>query len=76
MCAISNQATPRRGSAHSSATIFEDLPILWIDGPWEVEVTEERLEDEYARITGTEWNLEKLQFSYWESKIRHYVTQN
>lgn len=49
---------------------YTDLPILFVDD-WE-EVTESVLQDEYERIIHTEWNLEKLNFSYWKNKILSY----
>lgn len=52
---------------HVALQEFDDLPILWIDS-WE-EVTEDRLQAEYTRMTSQTWNLDKLQFSYWKAKI-------
>jgi hypothetical protein len=59
---------------HVALEEFDDLPILWIDESWKDEITEARLIEEYARIKSTtSWNMEKLQFSYWEDKIRALV---
>lgn len=49
---------------------YTDLPILFVND-WE-EVTESLLQDEYERIIHTEWNFEKLNFSYWKDKILSY----
>jgi hypothetical protein len=49
---------------------YEDLPILFIDS-WD-ELTEKKLEFEYTRIKNTEWNMDKLNFSYWENKIKSW----
>lgn len=49
---------------------YTDLPILFVDA-WE-EITESLLQDEYERIIHTQWNLEKLNFSYWKNKILSY----
>lgn len=46
---------------------YTDLPICFVDD-WE-EVTESFLEKEYVRIKQTEWNMDKLKFSYWKDKI-------
>ena len=52
---------------HIALEEFTDLPICWIDR-WE-EVTPEFLQSEFARITETTWNLEKLTFGYWKARI-------
>jgi len=57
---------------HVALEEFHELPIMWIDA-WE-EVTEDRLRAEYENITSKTWNLEKLQFSYWEAKIRSHAS--
>jgi hypothetical protein len=46
---------------------YTDLPICFVDD-WE-EITETFLENEYIRITNTKWNIEKLNFEYWQKKI-------
>lgn len=46
---------------------YEDLPICFVD-EWE-EITEEFLNAEYERITTINWNIEKIDFQYWENKI-------
>lgn len=46
---------------------YTDLPICFVDD-WE-EVTLDFLEREYERINRSNWNLEKLKFSYWKDKI-------
>lgn len=46
---------------------YSDLPICFIDS-WD-EITEEFLNNEYERITKNIFNLQKLDFNYWKSKI-------
>jgi hypothetical protein len=46
---------------------YTDLPILFVDD-WE-EITERFLHDEFMRIKDTKWNLEKLNFEYWQNEI-------
>lgn len=46
---------------------YTDLPICFVDD-WN-EITEQFLLNEYDRITNIEWNLDKLNFSYWKHKI-------
>jgi hypothetical protein len=49
---------------------YKDLPICFIDD-WK-EVTEAFLKEQYEFITKCNiWNLEKLQFKYWENKIKN-----
>lgn len=48
---------------------YTDLPICFVD-KWS-DITEEFLNKEYERITNTKWNLEKLNFDYWENKIKN-----
>jgi FkbM family methyltransferase len=50
---------------------YTDLPILFVDDWSELNLT--MLQDEYERITHTNWNLKKLEFSYWKNKILSYV---
>lgn len=50
---------------------YTDLPILFVNS-W-TEINEAMLQDEYERIIHTEWNMEKLNFSYWKNKILSYV---
>jgi len=53
---------------HLALKEFEDLPVCWVN-KWE-EVTPSFLESEYQRITSrTDWNLNKLKFSYWKDKL-------
>lgn len=49
---------------------YTDLPILFVND-WE-EITESLLQKEYERIIHIQWNLEKLNFSYWKHKILSY----
>lgn len=49
---------------------YTDLPICFVNN-WE-EITEDFLNAEYERIKSTEWNMEKLKFSYWKDKILGY----
>jgi len=53
---------------------YTDLPILFVDD-WN-EITEKFLYDEYMRIENTEWNFEKLNFKYWENKIKYDFNSN
>jgi hypothetical protein len=46
---------------------YTDLPICFVDD-WE-EITEEFLNNEYCRIKNTQWNMDKLTFTYWKEKI-------
>ena len=46
---------------------YTDLPICFVDR-WE-DVTRKFLDREYDRITSSEWNMDKLKFSYWRDKI-------
>jgi hypothetical protein len=46
---------------------FIDLPICFVDD-WQ-DITEDFLNKEYDRIINTKWNLDKLDFNYWENKI-------
>jgi len=48
-------------------TFYEDLPICFVDN-WG-DITEEFLNSEYERITNTEWNMDKLNMSYWSKSI-------
>lgn len=49
-------------------SFYEDLPMVIIDS-WE-QVTQEFLLEEYNRIQNTVWNLDKLWFPYWVTKIK------
>lgn len=53
---------------------FEDLPILFID-KWEdyLTIEEDYLNEKYKEILNTDFNYEKLKFSYWENIIRSAV---
>jgi len=46
---------------------YTDLPICFVDN-WN-EVTEEFLYTQYAEITWSDWNMDKLDFKYWKNKI-------
>lgn len=46
---------------------FLDLPILFIED-WD-QITEEFLNGKYEQIINSEWNMSKLNISYWEQKI-------
>lgn len=48
-------------------SFYTDLPICFVDS-WS-EISEDFLNSEYERIKNTKWNLEKLNFSYWQNKI-------
>ena len=50
-----------------NTNFYSDLPICFVDD-WN-EVTEEFLNSEYKRIKAGSWNLAKLNFEYWRSKI-------
>lgn len=50
---------------------YEDLPICFVN-EWS-EITEEFLNDEYERIINSKWNTEKLDFVYWENKIKNNI---
>ena len=49
---------------------YEDLPICFVES-WE-EITEDFLNKEYERIMSTEWNLDKLDMTYWKNEISKY----
>ena len=51
-----------------NSSFYQDLPICLVDS-WE-EITEDFLNNEYNRIIGTEWNLDKLEIEYWLKKIK------
>ncbi len=46
---------------------YTDLPICFVDD-WK-QVTKAFLEKEYVRIKKASWNMEKIAFEYWKSKI-------
>jgi hypothetical protein len=50
---------------------YLDLPVVFVN-KWD-EVTEEYLNSEYERINNTKYNLEKLNFMYWENKILNKI---
>lgn len=52
-------------------SFYEDLPICFIN-EWN-EITEEFLHKEYERITKIKYNPTKLDFNYWEKRIKEYV---
>ena len=47
--------------------LFTDLPILFINN-WEI-ITEKYLNEKYIEFTNKNWNLEKLNQSYWNNFI-------
>lgn len=49
-------------------SFYDDLPILFLDD-WE-EMNEKFLHDSYFKIKDKKWNMEKLNFEYWENEIR------
>jgi len=50
---------------------WRDLPICFVDS-WD-ELTEDFLKAEYERIINTAWNLDKLEFPWWETFIKSYT---
>jgi hypothetical protein len=46
---------------------YDDLPICFVN-EWS-EITEDFLNEEYKKIKSNEWNLEKLNFTFWKNKI-------
>lgn len=50
---------------------YENLPICYVNN-W-VDINEEFLKKEYEKIINTDWNLEKLDFNYWENKIKNEI---
>ena len=52
---------------HPNFRFYTDLPICFVD-EWRG-VTSTFLINEYRRISNATWNLEKLNFSYWNNKI-------
>lgn len=60
----------KRERAHH---LFYDLPILFVDS-WE-QITENFLSKELELIRKKDWNLEKLNFSFWKSFISTRVKQ-
>lgn len=49
-------------------TFYEDLPICFVN-EWN-EINEDFLKKELKRIKETNWNLEKIDFNYWEKIIK------
>jgi len=54
---------------NKNSRFFDDLPILFVDS-WE-EVTQDFLDKSWEEMQKVKWNLGKLNFSYWENKIRN-----
>lgn len=52
---------------------FSDLPILFTDDY--SELTPNYLEEQYARMLATEYNIEKLYLSYWRLKIEEAIAE-
>jgi hypothetical protein len=52
-------------------SFYEDLPICFVN-EWE-EINEDFLKKEYERIINNQFNLEKLNFLYWENKIKKNI---
>ena len=50
---------------------FNDLPICFVND-WE-EITDDFLNSEIDRINKNIFNIDKLNFSYWENKIKNYL---
>jgi len=50
---------------------YVDLPICFVDS-WS-DITEDFLNREYERITSINWNLEKLDFNYWQKRINNLL---
>jgi len=50
---------------------WRDLPICFVES-WD-KLDEDFLHSEYTRIINQEWNLEKLEFPYWEKLIKSYT---
>lgn len=50
---------------------YTDLPICFVD-KWS-DINEEFLNKEYERITNIKWDLEKLDFNYWEKTINSII---
>lgn len=48
---------------------FEDLPILFVDD-WRQALDPRFLEHTYAEFQGRDWNMEKLNLSFWEHQFR------
>jgi hypothetical protein len=53
---------------------YEDLPICFVN-EWS-DITEDFLNKEYERILSIKWNLEKLDFKYWEKKIKKLLNED
>jgi hypothetical protein len=51
---------------------WRDLPICFIDS-WDELTNEEYFIKEYDRITNTEFNMNKLNMKYWNSKILNSI---
>lgn len=47
---------------------YEDLPICFVDS-WE-EITNEWLLGQWELITQKEWNMDKLNFDFWENRVK------
>jgi hypothetical protein len=54
--------------------LFTDLPILFIND-WN-EITEEFLQGKYLEFINKNWNLEKLNLSYWINFIRNTIKKD
>lgn len=50
---------------------FDDLPIAWIDD-WK-QVTKEWCEKMYEEMIDKEWNMEKLNSSYWTKVLKDEI---
>lgn len=48
---------------------YNDLPICFVN-EWS-DINENFLNEEYKRIVNTKWDLKKLDFNYWDEKIKN-----
>lgn len=50
---------------------YTDLPICFVNN-WS-DINETFLNNEFERITNSNWNLDKLKFEFWENKIKKNI---
>lgn len=56
---------------NSSNAFWRDLPIWFVDD-WK-EITKDNVEKTFAVMCAPEWNLEKLEFPYWQNLIKSFT---
>ena len=56
---------------NTNNAFWRDLPICFVNN-W-TEISEDLLNAEYKRIINTSWNLDQLEFPFWEKLIKSYT---